>query len=287
MIFKQTIHLGLSPCPNDCFIFDALIHHKIDTKGLTFVPYMGDVEDLNLKAQKATLDVTKLSFNAYFGTLAHYVLLNAGAALGKGCGPLLVSKDFIPLELLSKTLLNIGIPGKYTTANLLLSFAFPNQTNKTELLFSDIEDALISNKINAGLLIHENRFTYPSRGLQLIQDLGSYWESKTGFPIPLGGIAIRRSLPFELQQVINDLIQESVLFAFNDPASSRGFVKANAQAMDEQVMKQHIELYVNDYSVQLGPIGRQAIELLHDQFRQQQGQVDKSDSNRLFFNTIT
>ncbi len=252
------ITLGFSPCPNDCFIFDAMIHGKIDTEGLTFEVVMEDVEALNKKAFQGDLDITKLSFYAFAHLTKTYQLLNSGSALGKGCGPLLIQSSKFEVQSYTK----IAIPGKYTTANFLLSLAFPQATNKIEMLFSDIEDAVLTGKTDAGLIIHENRFTYEQKGLKKLIDLGEYWETLTNAPIPLGGIVVKRNLPEDLKQKINRVLHKSVLFAFANPRSSLNFVKANAQEMSEEVMYKHIELYVNDYSIDLGEDGKKAIEIL-------------------------
>jgi 1,4-dihydroxy-6-naphthoate synthase len=251
--------LGFSPCPNDTFIFDALIHHKIDTEGLDFDVVFDDVETLNQKAFNAELDITKLSYHAYGYAIKDYVLLDAGSALGFGVGPVLICKNELDL---TKENLKVGIPGKYTTANFLLSLAYPNLKNKIELVFSDIEQKLLNEEIDLGLIIHENRFTYRDKGLLKVKDLGEYWEEKTNCAIPLGGIVIKRSLPDNIKQKVNRLIRKSVEFAFQNPKSALPFIKSHAQEMDEKVMYQHIELYVNKYSVDLGEEGKEAIELL-------------------------
>ncbi len=252
------ITIGFSPCPNDCFIFDAMIHGKIDTEGLQFDVVMEDVEALNKKAFKGELDITKLSFFAFAHLTKFYELLNSGSALGKGCGPILVQSSKFKVESFTK----IAIPGKYTTANFLLSLAFPDVKNKIEMLFSDIEDAVLSGKADAGLIIHENRFTYEQKGLIKIIDLGEYWETLTNAPIPLGGIVVKRNLPDDLKQKINRVLRKSVMFAFANPSSSLNFVKAHAQEMSEGVIYKHINLYVNDYSIDLGEEGKKAIEIL-------------------------
>ena len=267
--------LGFSPCPNDCFIFDALIHHKIDTEGLQFEVIMEDVEALNQKAFRGELDITKLSYHAYAYLTKPYQLLNAGSALGTNCGPLLIGKSNIFSNLESEiSNLTIAIPGKYTTANFLLSLAFPGAKNKIETLFSDIEEAVLSGKVDMGLIIHENRFTYEQKGLKKIIDLGEYWETLTKSPIPLGGIVIKRSLTDELKQKVNRVIRRSVEYAFANLKSSLNFVKAHAQAMSEEVMYKHIDLYVNKYSIDLGDEGKQAIHLLFEK-AQELGVINK------------
>ncbi len=272
--------LGFSPCPNDTFIFDALIHHKIDTEGLEFEVTFDDVESLNQKAFNAELDITKLSYHAYGFALKHYVLLDAGSALGFGVGPLLICKKE---QNFSNEKLRIGIPGKFTTANFLLSLAYPQLTNKIQLVFSEIEQKLLNEEIDLGLIIHENRFTYQDKGLIKVKDLGEYWEEKTNCPIPLGGIVVKRSLPIEIKQKINRLIRKSVEFAFENPKSALPFIKSHAQEMDEKVMYQHIELYVNKYSVDLGKEGKEAIKTLFDEAFKKQ--IIPNTQNSLFLET--
>jgi 1,4-dihydroxy-6-naphthoate synthase len=269
--------LGFSPCPNDTFIFDALIHHKIDTEDLEFEVFYDDVETLNQKAFLGKLDVTKLSYHAFAYVADKYVLLDSGSALGFGVGPLLISKfeySTSDLEGNNSNLksqisnLKIGIPGKYTTANFLLGLAFPEATNKVELVFSEIEDALLNEKIDIGLIIHENRFTYQNKGLKKIIDLGDYWEKRTGCAIPLGGIVANRKLPLDVQHKLNRVLRKSVEFAFANPKSGLEFIRSHAQEMSEEVMYKHIELYVNKYSIDLGIEGRKAIKLLFDTARE-------------------
>lgn len=249
--------LGFSPCPNDTFIFDALIHHKIDTEGIDFDVYLGDVEDLNTKAFNSELDITKISYHAYGYLTSDYVLLNSGSALGKGCGPVLVKNAKV--EKLKIESAKIAIPGKYTTANFLLGIAHPEAINKVEMLFSDIEAAVLNGDVDAGLIIHENRFTYQEKGLEKIIDLGEYWEDTTGKLIPLGGIIIKRNLPIEIINKVNLLLRKSIEYAFENPDSPLAYMQSNAQEMDDEVMMQHVKLYVNKYSIDLGSEGRNAI----------------------------
>ena len=202
--------LGFSPCPNDCFMFDAIVNRRIDLEGLQLSVRMADVEALNKAAFAREIDVTKLSYHAYAYCAAGYVLLDAGSALGRGCGPLLISKRTIAREDVAAGNLSIAIPGKYTTANFLLGLAFPAARNKTELVFSAIEPALQDELYDAGLIIHENRFTYEANGLKKVIDLGEFWERETGAPIPLGGIAINRSLPDEAKHSVNRVVRRSV-----------------------------------------------------------------------------
>lgn len=257
-----TITLGFSPCPNDTFIFDALLHEKIDTEGLRFEAVLGDVEWLNQKAFRGELEVTKLSYHAYAYLLEHYVLLNSGSALGNNCGPLIIAREALDLSTLSEK--TIAIPGRYTTANFLLSVAHPEVKKKKEVLFSDIEEQVSNGTVDAGLIIHENRFTYHERGLVKLTDLGEWWETTAGLPIPLGGIVVQRNLPLELQQRIDRVLRRSVEHAFEHPESTLPYVRQHAQAMEDHVMQQHIELYVNRFSVDLGERGQAAVTHLFD-----------------------
>lgn len=266
--------LGFSPCPNDTFIFDALIHHKIDTEGLEFEVFYDDVETLNHKAIHGELDVTKLSYHAFAYVAHQYVLLDAGSALGFGVGPLLICKGdeqkaYEDLQSPNRTI-RIGMPGKYTTANFLLSLAFPNAIDKQEIVFSDIEQALLDDRIEVGLIIHENRFTYQDKGLKKILDLGDYWEKETGCAIPLGGIVANRNLPLEVQHKVNRVLRRSVEFAFANPKSGLDFIKQHAQEMSEEVMYKHIDLYVNQYSLDLGVEGKKAIQLLFEKAKEKE-----------------
>jgi len=258
------LSLGFSSCPNDCFIFDAIVNRRIDLEGLEFSVRMADVEALNTAAFANQIDVTKLSFHAYAYCISNYVLLDAGSALGRNCGPLLIARRPIDRAEVAAGLLRIAIPGNFTTANFLLGLAFPEARNKTEMLFSEIEAAVLDDRFDAGLIIHENRFTYEAKGLKKIIDLGEFWEQTTGAPIPLGGIVIRRSLSDELQQTVNRVLRRSVEYAFANPKASGPYVRQHAQEMNEAVIYQHIDLYVNQFSVELGPDGRRAVELLFE-----------------------
>ena len=260
----MTLTLGFSPCPNDCFMFDAIVHHRIDLEGLEFTVVMEDVEALNRRAFGGEIDVTKLSYHAFAYCVADYGLLDAGSALGSGCGPLLISARPLSTDEVAAGGVRVAIPGKYTTANLLLSLAFPEARDKAELVFSEIESAVLEGRFDAGVIIHENRFTYQAKGLEKVVDLGEFWERTTGAPIPLGGIVVKRSWPVEIQQAMNRVMRRSVEYAFANPEASRAFVRAHAQEMSEEVMRQHIDLYVNEYSVDLGPDGRRAVEVLFE-----------------------
>lgn len=268
MINSQKVTLGFSSCPNDTFIFDAMIHGKIDTEGLQFELYIGDVEELNRKAFNQELDITKISYNAYTKLARNYILLDSGSALGKNCGPLIISKEHFNIsDLPSK---NIAIPGINTTANLLLSIAFPQVVQKTEMIFSAIEKSVLNQDVDAGLIIHESRFTYEQKGLRKIVDLGEYWENLTHTPTPLGGIIAKRTLGLDLLQKINRVMKRSVQFAFDNPKSSFDFIKLHSQEMEEEVMYKHIDLYVNNYTLELGEMGRKSVETLFSKAQEMQ-----------------
>lgn len=258
------LSVGSSPCPNDCFMFDAIVNKRIDLEGLEFSLHMADVEALNKAAFAGDAEVSKLSYHAYAYCLRDYVVLDAGSALGRNCGPLLISKRPISREEAAAGNLRIAIPGKYTTANFLLGLAFPAARNKTELVFSDIESSLLDGSFDAGLIIHENRFTYEAKGLKKIIDLGEFWEGETGSPIPLGGIVIKRSLPDDVKHKVNRILRRSVEYAFAHRDASLPFVREHAQEMSEEVMYKHIDLYVNQFSVDLGVEGRRAVQTLFD-----------------------
>jgi len=257
--------LGFSPCPNDTFIFDALVNKKIDSEGLEFDVVLEDVETLNQWAFDGKLDVTKLSYPAFFQNLDKYVLLNSGAALGKGVGPLLISKSEAGSLKSDVENMSIALPGENTTANLLFSFAYPNAKNKIFMRFDKIENCVLSGdlKETLGVIIHENRFTYQQRGLHKVTDLGEYWEKKMDAPIPLGGIAIRRSIGKSISLQVDKLIRKSIEFAFKNYPIIADYVKQHSQEMSESVMRQHIDLYVNDFSIDLGNDGKKAIETLY------------------------
>jgi 1,4-dihydroxy-6-naphthoate synthase len=248
-------------------MFDAIVNKRIDLEGLEFAERLADVEALNEAAFAGEADVTKLSYHAYAFCAATYVLLDAGSALGRNCGPLLISKRAVSKQEVAAGTLRIAIPGKYTTANFLLGLAFPAATNKTPLVFSAIESALLHDEYDAGLIIHENRFTYESKGLKKIVDLGEFWESETGAPIPLGGIVIHRALPEEVKQTVNRVLRRSVEYAFANRAASLPYVRQHAQEMSDDVMYKHIDLYVNEYSIDLGADGRRAVKLLFERGR--------------------
>ena len=259
--------LGFSPCPNDTFIFDALVNNKIDRGGLEFDVILEDVETLNQWALQGKLDITKLSFPAFFRSTHHYILLNAGSALGKGVGPLLITKKNIQYSTEDVENSTIAIPGENTTANLFLSFAYPQAKKKTPMIFSAIEDAVLQGKTDLGVIIHENRFTYQQKGLHKVADLGEYWEQEMKAPIPLGAIAIQRNIETAVSEKVNRLIRQSLEYAYAYYPVITDFVRQNSQEMSEDVMRQHIELYVNNYSLDLGAEGRNAIETLYGVFK--------------------
>jgi 1,4-dihydroxy-6-naphthoate synthase len=276
--------LGFSPCPNDTFIFDVLINNKIDSEGLEFDVVLEDVETLNQWAFEGKLDITKLSYPAFFKNLDKYVLLNSGAALGKGVGPLLISKSKIENRKSEIEKMSIALPGKNTTANLLFSFAYPEAKNKTYMIFSAIENAVLNEETDLGVIIHENRFTYQQKGLHKVKDLGEYWEEKMNVPIPLGGIAIKRTIDRTISLQVDKLIRKSIEFAFNNYPTITDYVKHHSQEMSETVMRQHIDLYVNDFSIDLRTEGKKAITVLYDTYLNSLSSADSypSQSQSLF-----
>jgi 1,4-dihydroxy-6-naphthoate synthase len=256
--------LGFSPCPNDTFIFDAMANGKIDTGGFEFDVVLEDVETLNQWASMGKLDITKLSFPAFFRSLDKYVLLNSGSALGKGVGPLLISNEELLINNIAEH--SIAIPGLNTTANMLLAFAFPEARNKIPMLFSEIEDAVLAGKTDLGVIIHENRFTYKQKGLHKVLDLGEYWEEKMKVPIPLGGIVAKKTIDKSVCLQINELIKKSTEYSLTNYPVISDYVKRHSQTMSEDVMRQHIELYVNNFSSGLGDEGENAIRSLYKVF---------------------
>lgn len=255
------LSLGISPCPNDTFIFDALLNRQIDTLGLEIDLKMADVEELNRAAFNNELDVTKLSYHAYAHLFNSYQILDSGSALGNGNGPLLISKYKIYPDEVSD--LKIAIPGKYTTANMLLLMAFPSIKNAVEYLFSNIEEAILSNEVDAGVIIHENRFTYQKKGLKKIADLGDLWEKESNRPIPLGAIVIKRQISADIKQKFNIILKNSVEFALKNKNYTSSFITQNAQEMETAVIRQHINLYVNEFTLSLGEKGKEAVSFLY------------------------
>lgn len=259
--------LGFSPCPNDTFIFDALVNKKIDTEGLDFNPVLEDVQTLNEWALQNRLAITKISYGVLPLLLTNYIVLNAGGALGKGVGPLLITKH-AGMQASDVNNMTIAIPGKHTTAHMLFSLAFPQASQKKFMLFSAIEDAVLNEEVDAGVIIHENRFTYQQKGLHKLMDLGEYWEQQTGNPIPLGGIVMKKTFDAALQQQVDKLIKRSLEYAFAHYPLITDYVKQHSREMSEQVMRQHIDLYVNNYSLQLGKDGKAAVHTFLDIYEQ-------------------
>lgn len=251
--------IGFSPCPNDTFIFHGLVHKQIKPAAVEFEQeILADVETLNQWALAGKLDVTKLSFHALGHVLDQYELLTAGAALGRGCGPLLVAfQDFGTRDLAGRT---IAIPGRYTTAAMLLRLFAPECRNLVEMSFDEIIPGILTGKVDCGVIIHESRFTYQQKGLALIQDLGSWWEEISGCPIPLGCIAAKRSLGRHIIRLVDASIRESVRGALADPDSCMNYIRQNAQELDAKVISDHIGLYVNQYTLNLGIDGLKAVK---------------------------
>lgn len=273
------LSLGLSPCPNDTFIFDALLNQRLDVGDLQFSTILTDVEELNQLAFRNELDITKVSYHAFLHLTDTYQLLSSGSAIGFECGPLLVAKkDYTAEEIKS---LRVAIPGKNTTANLLLDYAFPGIHNKIEMQFSSIEQAVLEGSADVGLIIHESRFTYHEKGLIKIEDLGEFWQNRTGCPIPLGGIIIKKNLPSEIKIKFSEALKKSVSFAFENPDISADFVKKHAQEMDDEVIKKHIALYVNEFSLDLGIIGRKAINMLFE-YAKNAGKIENIPKSIIF-----
>lgn len=252
--------IGFSPCPNDTFIFDALVNKKIDTEGFDFEVQLEDVQTLNLWAIDEKLDISKISYGVLPLVIENYILLNSGGAMGEGVGPLLISKGQNILSLINEK--TIAIPGVNTTAHMLFSYAFPSATKKQFLVFNEIEDTVLSGKADAGVIIHENRFTYQDKGLVKLVDLGEFWEKKTHAPIPLGGIIVRRSLDIAVQHKLDRLIRKSLEHSFANYPFISSFISKHSQEMSEDVMRKHINLYVNNYSVDIGEKGKAAVKKL-------------------------
>jgi 1,4-dihydroxy-6-naphthoate synthase len=225
------------------------------------------VQTLNEWALQGRLDVTKISYGVLPLLLNKYLVLNAGGALGKGVGPLLITKHADAHDKDVNTM-TIAIPGEHTTAHMLFSLAYPQATKKKFMLFSAIEDAVLNGAVDAGVIIHENRFTYQHKGLHKLVDLGEYWERQTGNPIPLGGIVMKKTFDSALQQKVDLLIKRSLEYAFKNYPHITDYVKQHSQEMSETVMRQHIDLYVNNYSLQLGPDGKAAVHTFLDIYEQ-------------------
>lgn len=272
------ITLGFSPCPNDTFIFDALVNKKIDTKGFDFEVRMEDVQTLNQLAIANRLDMTKVSYGVLNLLLEDYIVLNSGSALGSGVGPLVIGRTQLKPEEVKNYI--IALPGENTTAHLLFKLAFPAATNKIFVPYNEIEDLVLNSEQNnyLGVIIHENRFTYEGKGLKKIIDLGAFWETQTGSPIPLGGIVAKRSIDRNMLKDIDGLIRESIEYSFKNYPKLTPYIREHAQEMNEDVMRMHIDLYVNEFSLDLGEKGKSAIKVLlgvnnNDKINQLKGEM--------------
>lgn len=266
--------LGFSPCPNDTFIFDALVNKKINTGDFHFNVRLEDVETLNNLAKNEVLDFTKISYGVLPIIVKKYIVLNSGGALGKGVGPLLISKK--PVDFKDVEKYTIAIPGENTTAHLLFSLAFPNAKNKVFKRYDEIENSVLHSENVLGVIIHENRFTYMDKGLHKIIDLGNFWEEKTSFPIPLGGIVAKRNIDEKTLMELDALIKESMEYAFEHYPLISDYVKEHSQEMKVDVMKKHIDLYVNNYSINLGNDGRNAVQKFMEIYRNTHEKADQS-----------
>lgn len=265
---KTTLRLGYSTCPNDTFIFYALAHRLVADEGLRFDIQLKDIDALNKDAANQIFDISKLSFAALGYLQESYGLLRSGAALGRGCGPLLVARKGYDLSGLAGG--TIAIPGLWTTANLLIGLFAADYADKQlrPMVFDQIMPAVQRGNIDYGVIIHEGRFTYSSYGLECLADLGRWWEDKTKLPIPLGGIAIRRNIPIDMARKVDAAIKDSVTYAFNHPDSALPYIKQYAQELEDEVIRQHIDLYVNRFSIDLGAEGVRAIDTLFETARQ-------------------
>ncbi|MEO9070730.1 MAG: 1,4-dihydroxy-6-naphthoate synthase [Ginsengibacter sp.] len=266
--------LGFSPCPNDTFIFDALVNKKINTGDFDFNVRLEDVETLNNLAKNEILDLTKISYGVLPLIAKNYIVLNSGGALGKGVGPLLISKK--PVEFKDVEKYTISIPGENTTAHLLFSLAFPHAKKKVFTRYDEIENSVLHSENVLGVIIHENRFTYMDKGLHKIIDLGNFWEEKTSFPIPLGGIVGKRNIDKKTLMEVDSLIKESMEYAFEHYPLISDYVKEHSQEMEVEVMKKHIDLYVNNYSINLGNDGRNAVQKFMEIYRSTRENADQS-----------
>ena len=276
----RKLKVAISTCPNDTFMFEALYNKRIDMKSVAIDWHFADIEELNQRAQKGESDITKISFNALFGLNNTYSILNSGAALGFNCGPQIIARETFDVNELKNK--KIAIPGKNTTANLLLSTFFSEIILKEEMIFSNIENAIINSQVDAGLIIHESRFTYQNKGLVKIIDLGEYWEKQYRLPLPLGAIAAKKDLDIELRKDFNQLLKESIIFAFENRQVSIPFIREKAQELDENVIAEHINLYVNKYSIDLGIEGKNAIEILFNHAKK----LGLSQNEQLEYNDI-
>lgn len=253
----RILRLNISPCPNDTFMFDALVNGRIECQGIEFRTEYHDIEELNAAVMAGEPDVSKISCAVLPAITSQYRLLGSGAALGRGNGPLLVRRrgERGPIR-------RIAVPGLHTTANALIQRLFPEIEERTPLLFSQIAAAVERGEYDAGVLIHEGRFVYERRNLELVADLGLEWEARTGLPLPLGAIVVRRDIPTDVQSLIEQSLRRSIEYAFAHPLLSRPYVKSHAQEMEDDVIDKHIALFVNDFSLDLGAEGRSAMRAL-------------------------
>ncbi len=257
------LRIGISPCPNDTYIFEAIHNKKVFIDGIDFEFIFEDVQKLNELSVENKLDIVKVSYAHFFSIKKQYNLLNSGGALGFGVGPLLITgKENFTISDLKHA--KIAIPGEQTTAHFLLNFFHPDLKNKIPYSFNEIEQAILNKEADAGVIIHENRFTYLQKGLHKLIDLGEYWESQTQLPIPLGGIAIKKTIDYSVQKSINVLVKKSIIIADKNEGQISSFISCHAQEMDDEVMKKHISLYVNDFSKDIGEIGKKAVYKLYE-----------------------
>ncbi len=261
----MSLKLAFSPCPNDTFMFHALVHGLVDAEGLSFDVYIHDVEELNARAQRETYDITKLSYHGWFTVRDRYEMLSSGSALGWDCGPLLVRRAGDE-DVLERRPLKIAIPGTFTTGALLCTLAYPGLGEQIPMLFSEIEGAVARGEADLGVLIHEGRFTYRDKGLALVRDLGAWWQDTSGCPIPLGGIAVKRSLGPEFAAVFDRVLHRSIQYAFAHPEASREYVASYARELSAEIQRKHIDLFVNRFSLDLGEEGRRAIDTLYRRY---------------------
>ena len=253
----KTLRLSISPCPNDTFMFDAIVNGRIDCEGLSFEVEYHDIEELNHGVEALGPDISKISCAVLPAIKQHYRLLDSGAALGRGNGPLLVRRKGD-----KGAIKHLLVPGEHTTANALVGRLFPQIEYREPMLFSKIAEAVERGDADGGVLIHEGRFVYERRNLELVADLGVEWERQTDLPLPLGGIVIKRELGDDMRNRVERVLRRSIEYAFDNPLLSRDYIKAHAQEMEDDVIEKHIALFVNDFSLSLGEQGRRALTLL-------------------------
>ena len=261
----KNLKLAFSSCPNDTFMFHALVHGLVDTEGLSFDVEIYDVEELNECAQRGIYDVSKLSYHGWFTVRDAYAMLDTGSALGWNCGPLLVRRAG-DSTVLDRRPLRIAVPGRYTTGALLCSLAFPGLGEQVPMLFSEIEGAVSRGDVDLGVLIHEGRFTYRDKGLALVCDLGAWWQETSGCPIPLGGIAVLRALGPEIAASFSRVLHRSIAHAFAHPEDSRAYVASYARELSAEIQRKHIDMFVNDFSLDLGEEGHRAVDTLYQYY---------------------